>query len=231
MAHAPREHPPSAVPSPSRTAYFRCVKEPALSGLPSPIRDASPCGHLKLVQHEGVDTASHAESGTAAPSNDRSLGVGRARAGLARARALFLVFVYPGAALSGALAEGSPRFALGGSGAAFGLLFLQTGLDLLRAGGPTLPLLALSGPLGVVGLTLIGLPYGTVGVWLLGVMAFVGTRPFGGTLGLGPTVRAMGSATARRSSMSSSAWPPTCSGRGTPPWLSGSRVCCGPWGR
>ena len=116
-----------------------------------------------------------------------------------------------GAALSGALAEGSPRFALGVSGAAFGLLFLQTGLDLLRAGGPTLPLLALSGPLGVVGLTLIGLLYGTVGVWLLGVMPFVGTRPFGGTLELRPTVRAMGSATARRSSMFSSAWPPTCS--------------------
>ncbi len=101
------------------------------------------------------------------------------------------MFVNPGAALSGALAEVSPRFALGVSGAAFGLLFLQTGLDLLRAGGPTLPLLALRGPLGVVGLTLIGILYGTVGIWLLGVMAFVATRPFGATLALGPTVRAM----------------------------------------
>jgi hypothetical protein len=128
-------------------------------------------------------TTSHAEVG--------SFGESRVHAGIDRLRALFLMFVNPGAALKGALAEVSPMFALGVSGTAFGLLFLQTGLDLLRVGQPTLPLLALTGPLGVVGLCLLGVLYGTLGVSILGAIAFSITRPFGATLALGPTVRAI----------------------------------------
>ncbi len=120
-----------------------------------------------------------------------SLGAGRVRSGVDRVRSLFLVFVNPGAALKGALADTSPAFALAVSGAAFGLLFLQTGLDLLRADQPTLPLLGLTGPLGVASLCLIGVLYGTFGVALLGAVAFAITRPLGATLALGPTVRAI----------------------------------------
>jgi hypothetical protein len=101
------------------------------------------------------------------------------------------MFVNPGAALKGALAETSPHFALAVSGTAFGLLFLQTGLDLLRVGSPTLPLLGTSGWPGVVGLCLIGVMYGTAGLGLLGALAFAVTRPFGATLAFGPTVRAL----------------------------------------
>ena len=134
--------------------------------------------------------ASHVEAGAAAAPHDASPGDGRAPARIGRVRTLFLVFVNPGAALKGALAEVSPQFALGVSGTAFGLLFLQTGLDLLRAGQPTLPRLALTGPLGVVGLCLLGVLYGTLGVSFLGAIAFAATRPFGATLALGSTVRA-----------------------------------------
>ena len=113
------------------------------------------------------------------------------RARLLRLRGLFLIFVNPGAALKGALAETSPHFALAVSGSAFGLLFLQTGLDLLRVGSPTLPLLGTTGWPGVIGLCLLGVVYGTAGLGLLGALAFALTRPFGATLALGPTVRAL----------------------------------------
>jgi len=128
-------------------------------------------------------TTSHAEVG--------SFGESRVRDGIDRLRALFLMFVNPGAALKGALAETAPMFALGVSGTAFGLLFLQTGLDLLRVDVPTLPLLSWTGPVGVVGLCLLGVLYGTLGIALLGAIAFSITRPFGATLALGPTVRAI----------------------------------------
>lgn len=136
-------------------------------------------------------TASQAEAGSAAPPHGASLDEGRARARVDRLRALFLIFVNPGAALKGALAEVSPQFALAVSGAAFGLLFLQTGLDLLRIGSPTMPLLGTTGLLGVVGLCVLGVLFGTVGICLLGSLAFAATRPFGATLALGPTVRAI----------------------------------------
>jgi len=129
--------------------------------------------------------------GIATSNNPDPSSGARPRAGLDRVRSLFLMFVNPGAALKGALADVSPKFALTVSGAAFGLLFLQTGLDLLRIGSPTFPLLAASGLLGVIGLCLLGILYGTLGVSLLGTLAFAATRPFGATLPLGPTVRAI----------------------------------------
>ena len=135
-------------------------------------------------------TANRVEAGSASAPQDGSRGEGRAGARVDRVRALFLVFVNPGAALKGALADISPKFALGVSGTAFGLLFLPTGLDLLRIDQPTLPRLALTGPLGVVGLCLLGVLYGTLGVSFLGAIAFAATRPYGATLTLGATVRA-----------------------------------------
>jgi hypothetical protein len=80
--------------------------------------------------------------------------------------------------------------ALGVSGAAFGLFFLQTGLDLLRVGQPTLPRLAMTGNAGVVGLCLLGIAYGTLGVVFLAAIAWIATRPLGATIALEATVRA-----------------------------------------
>jgi hypothetical protein len=119
-----------------------------------------------------------------------SVGEGPARTRVAQIKAGFLIFVNPGGALKGALAQVPIPLALGVSGAAFGLFFLQTGLDLLRVGQPTLPRLAMIGNGGVVGLCLLGVVYGTIGVAVLGAIAWVSTRPLGATLALDATVRA-----------------------------------------
>jgi hypothetical protein len=134
--------------------------------------------------------ASTATMGSAASPLGGSRGEGGTRSRSGQVRAALLMFVNPGAALKGAFTEVSPPFALGVSGAAFGLFFLQTGLDLLRAGQPTLPRLALSGPVGVVGLCLLGILYGTLGVAFVAGIAWALTRPIGGTFALGWTVRA-----------------------------------------
>lgn len=57
------------------------------------------------------------------------------------------------------------------SGAAFALFFLQSGLDQLRVGKATWP--------QVVDLALVGAVYGVIGVGLVGLVAWVLTRPFG----------------------------------------------------
>ena len=103
-----------------------------------------------------------------------------------------LMFVNPGEALKGALSQVPITVALGISGTAFGLFFLQTGLDLLRASQPTLPRLAMTGNGGVAALCLLGVAYGTAGVAVLGTLAWIATRPFGGTMTLEATVRAFG---------------------------------------
>lgn len=89
----------------------------------------------------------------------------------------------PGQALAGRMAEIRWPFALAVSGGAATLFFLQTGLDLLRAG---------TGDLGrLATLTLAGLFYGTVGVFLIACAAWALTRPFGGTRPMDWTVRAL----------------------------------------
>ncbi len=119
-----------------------------------------------------------------------SVGEGPARTRVDQIKAGLLIFVNPGGALKGALAEVPIPVALGVSGIAFGLFFLQTGLDLLRVGHQTLPRLAMTGNGGVVGLCLLGIAYGTLGVAVLGAIAWIVTRPLGATLTLEATVRA-----------------------------------------
>jgi hypothetical protein len=119
-----------------------------------------------------------------------SVGEGPARTPSAQIRSALLIFVNPGGALKGALSEVPIPLALGISGTAFGLFFLQTGLDLLRAGEPTLPRLAMTGNGGVVGLCLLGVAYGTIGVAVLGAIGWAATRALGATLALEATVRA-----------------------------------------
>jgi hypothetical protein len=115
---------------------------------------------------------------------------------LARARTILGMFVNPGAALSGALAEGSPVFALAVSGTAFGLFFLQTGIDQARAGQAAIPPLGLGAPLGVLALAGIGALYGTVGLAVVALAAWclvrllTGVLKLGSTPGPGTTVRA-----------------------------------------
>jgi hypothetical protein len=101
-----------------------------------------------------------------------------------------MIFVNPGGALKGALADLPVPIALGISGTAFGLFFLQTGLDLLRVGHQTLPRFAMTGNGGVVALCLLGVLYGTLGVAALGAVAWLATRALGATLALQATVRA-----------------------------------------
>jgi uncharacterized membrane protein len=105
-------------------------------------------------------------------------------------KAGLLIFVNPGGALKGALAQLPIPVALGISGTAFGLFFLQTGLDLLRVSQPTLPRLAMTGAGGVVGLCLVGVVYGTLGVAFLAALAWIATRPLGATVALDSTIRA-----------------------------------------
>jgi hypothetical protein len=119
-----------------------------------------------------------------------SVGEGPARTRVDQIKAGLLIFVNPGGALKGALAEVPIPVALGVSGIAFGLFFLQTGLDLLRVGHQTLPRLAMTGNGGVAGLCLLGIAYGTLGVAVLGAIAWIVTRPLGATLTLEATVRA-----------------------------------------
>ncbi len=107
--------------------------------------------------------------------------------GMARIRTVFGIFVNPGAALSGALADGSPVFALAVSGTAFGLFFLQTGLDQARTGQAAIPPLGLGAPLGVVALAAIGAAYGTAGLALVALAAWCLVRLLAGMLKLGPT--------------------------------------------
>jgi hypothetical protein len=121
---------------------------------------------------------------------DGSAGASPVRIRPEQIKAAFLIFVNPGGALKGALSQIPVQVALGVSGVAFGLFFLQTGLDLARVGAPTLPRFAMTGNAGVVGLCLLGVVYGTLGVALLGAIAWFATRPLGATLTLEATVRA-----------------------------------------
>ena len=122
--------------------------------------------------------------------------IGSAQEGPARTRAAqikagLLIFINPGGALKGARSQLPIHVALGVSGIAFGLFFLQTGLDLLRVGHQTLPRFAMTGNAGVVALCLLGVLYGTLGVVFLSAIAWVATRALGATLTFEATVRAL----------------------------------------
>jgi hypothetical protein len=77
----------------------------------------------------------------------------------------------PGAVLQRRLAGVTWPTAMLVSGAAFTLLFLQTGLDLLKSGR--------AGAGAALLLTFAGLLYGTIGILVVGFVAWALSRPFG----------------------------------------------------
>jgi len=96
-------------------------------------------------------------------------------------KSILLMMVNPAAVLKQRLAAVSSVWALGVSGAAFTLFFLQTGLDLYRNGKP--------GSLVAI-LAATGLVYGTVVVAAIAAAAFLLTRLFGGVRQLGWSIKA-----------------------------------------
>lgn len=92
------------------------------------------------------------------------------------------IMVSPGNVLKGALADVPLVLPAAVSGVAFSLFFLQSGLDLHRAG-------AISSR-AAAGLTLAGAAYGTAGVFLAALLAWSLARARGGTRTLDWTARA-----------------------------------------
>jgi len=101
-----------------------------------------------------------------------------------RVKGMLLIFVNPGALLKNHLTEYPWPWALGISGTAFMLFFLQTGMDLIRVNKIT--------TIGVAKLALLGIVYGTVGVSLLAGVAWLGCRAVNTTYTYGFAVRAFG---------------------------------------
>ena len=81
------------------------------------------------------------------------------------------IAVNPGVILKSRLQIYPVSWALAVSGSAFLLIFLQSGLDLHRTGQ--------AGPAQVMGWGLIGLGFGTLGVGLLAMIAWLLSAPFG----------------------------------------------------
>ncbi len=88
----------------------------------------------------------------------------------------------PGGTLKQATAEATWREAMLVSGSAFVLFFLQTGLDLARAGK--------AGAGSIIGLLVLGAVFGTAGVGLVGLLAWLLSRPFRSERALDWTMRA-----------------------------------------
>ena len=88
----------------------------------------------------------------------------------------------PALVLKNTLGGVAPQFALAVSGVAFALFFLQTGLDLGRTGSASLPQIAILAALGAV--------YGSVGIAVLSVAAWVLSLPFRSKRSIGWTLRA-----------------------------------------
>jgi ribosomal protein L40E len=107
----------------------------------------------------------------------------RATAGK-RVMQMLMIFVNPGAILKNHLSEYPWPWALGISGLAFMLFFLQTGIDLFRVNKIN--------TIGVAGLALAGIVYGTVGVSLLAGVAWLGCRSARTTYTYGWAIRAFG---------------------------------------
>jgi hypothetical protein len=94
------------------------------------------------------------------------------------------VMLDPGNLLRSRLADTGYGMALGVSGLAFLLFFLQTGIDRAReshVGGKT-----------IVVLCLVGLVFGTVGVAIIALVGWLGARFLGGKGTIGEAIRAFG---------------------------------------
>ena len=107
---------------------------------------------------------------------------GRAWFGLLKSA--LAVALNPGGLLKSELQNYPWPWTLGVSGFAFVLFFLQTGLDLHRAGQAT--------PSKVLLLAFLGAVFGSVGVGLISTLAWLLSYPFGKKLPLGWAVRAFG---------------------------------------
>ena len=94
------------------------------------------------------------------------------------------MMIDPGGQLKSRLAETCFAVALGISGMAFLLFFLQTGIDRMHDGQIN--------SLQVTVLGFIGLVYGTVGVAIIGLVGWLGARIFGSKGSIGETIRAFG---------------------------------------
>lgn len=107
----------------------------------------------------------------------------QAASGVPRAdwKSILLMMVNPAGVLKKRMASISPIWALGVSGLAFTLFFLQTGLDLHRNGQSLLVIPVLS---------LVGLFYGTAVVTLIALLAWLLSRPFGGEKPTGWSIKA-----------------------------------------
>ena len=99
-------------------------------------------------------------------------------------RTVLSVMIDPGSLLKSRLPETGFGVALGVSGLAFLLFFLQTGLDRAREGQ--------IGGKTVVVFSLVGLAFGTVGVAIIGLVGWTGARLLGGKGSLGEAIRAFG---------------------------------------
>lgn len=97
-------------------------------------------------------------------------------------KAGFAVAVNPGGVLKAQLQSYPVTWALGVSGSAFLLLFVQSGLDLNRSGQVGLA--------QVLGLAMLGVGLGTAGVALLATIAWLLAHPFGRNRPLGWAIRA-----------------------------------------
>ena len=94
-----------------------------------------------------------------------------------------LMIINPGQLLAQRMATVSWPSALMVSGGAFTLFFLQTGLDRARHGGGQM--------MRTTGLTIAGAFYGTVGVALIGFVAWVLSKLYGGKQPAGWVIRAL----------------------------------------
>ena len=134
------------------------------------------CGRCGTQNRAGADFCRHCGSSLKCASSRSSRAGGIKR--------LLMMFINPGALIRNHLADYSWPWALGVSGLAFMLFFLQTGMDLVRV--------KKLGAAGAVWLTVNGIAYGTVGVALLAGVAWLGCRSVGTGHSYVWTVRAFG---------------------------------------
>lgn len=92
------------------------------------------------------------------------------------------IMLNPGHVIRDLLNDVPLPFCFAASGLAFTFFFLQTGLDLWRAGSKS--------PAGVVALTLLGALYGTAGVAVVAALAWAVSRPLGGNRSIDWVLRA-----------------------------------------
>ncbi|MDO8690322.1 MAG: hypothetical protein Q7R39_10005 [Dehalococcoidia bacterium] len=88
----------------------------------------------------------------------------------------------PGVVLKSSMARVPPHFALAVSGLAFGLFFLQTALDMARGGH--------AGVSQVISTAIAGALYGSIGIALISIVAWVFSLPFGAKRSVGWSMRA-----------------------------------------